>query len=204
MPRLYLYYDYCNIVKYTINELGGIIVTFIIWLAVTVLVIYFILVFNKFVHLKNQISNVYSSTDAILKKRYDLIPALVSVVQAYALHEEKLFREIAEIRARATEIKNADDIVDLDSQVTSTINNISMVAESYPELNANQNFLHLQKTLNEVEEQLSAARRAYNAAVAQYNNAVLMFPSNIVAALFGYRKKKMFEIKEVERENQQV
>lgn len=199
-----MYYDYCNIVKYTINELGGIIVTFIIWLAVTVLVIYFILVFNKFVHLKNQISNVYSSTDAILKKRYDLIPALVSVVQAYALHEEKLFRKIAEIRARATEIKNADDIVDLDSQVTSTINNISMVAESYPELNANQNFLHLQKTLNEVEEQLSAARRAYNAAVAQYNNAVLMFPSNIVAALFGYRKKKMFEIKEVERENQQV
>lgn len=161
-----------------------------------------IVLYNSLVAKKNQVSNVFASIDALLKKRCDLIPNLVAIVKAYMSHERGLLTEITEMRAKAVSGKISDDEkVDLSNKMSKVLGGIMVAVENYPDLKANQNFLQLQATINEVEEQISAARRAYNAAVTDYNNAVEMFPTNIMAQMMSYKPKKLFEISEGERGN---
>ena len=164
-----------------------------------------VILYNSLVGKKNQVTNVFASIDTLLKKRYDLIPNLISTVKTYMEHERGTLTDITELRAKATSGQlSDDDKVDLDNKISKALGGIMIAVENYPDLKANQNFLQLQGTLNEVEEQISAARRAYNAAVTDYNNAVEMVPTSIVASIIGYQRKKVFEIPKGQRENVNV
>lgn len=161
-----------------------------------------VVLYNTLVGKKNQVENVFASVDALLKKRYDLIPNLISTVKTYMQHERGTLTDITELRAKATSGQLSDDEkVDLDNKISKALGGIMIAVENYPDLKANQNFLQLQSTLNEVEEQISAARRAYNATVTDYNNAVEMFPTNILAGMLNYQRKTVFAIPQEQRKN---
>ena len=167
-----------------------------------VVLLLFILMYNGLVSKKNQVENAFGSIDTMLKKRYDLIPNLVATVKTYMNHEKDVLTKITELRAKAVSGQVSDDEkVDLDNQLSKAMRGIMVSVENYPDLKANQNFLQLQSSWNEIEEQISASRRAFNASVTDYNNGVEMFPQNIVAKMMGYVRKKVFEIPEEERKN---
>jgi LemA protein len=176
-----------------------------IWIVVAVIVvllIFVVLMFNTLIGKKNQVTNVFGTIDALLKKRYDLLPKLITAVKEYMKHERGVLEEITELRAKAVSGNLSNDQqVDLDNRISKLLGGIMVAVENYPQLKANENFMHLQRTMNEVEEQISAARRAYNAAVTDYNNAVEMFPTNIMAGMMSYRTKKVFEIPEEQRQD---
>jgi LemA protein len=177
----------------------------IIFIVIGILIISIIAIYNRLVGLRNDADKAFASIDAMAKKRYDLIPNLVATVQQYMEHERATLTEITELRAKAVSGTLSDnEKVDLDNKISRAMGGIMVAVENYPDLKANQNFIQLQGSLNEVEEQLSAARRAYNAAVTDYNNATQMFPSNIFAAMFNFKAKRLFEISEKERENVDV
>jgi len=168
-------------------------------------VIFFFIMYNALVGKKNQVTNVFASIDALLKKRYDLIPNLVASVKNYMQHEQGTLTKITELRAKAVSgLTSDDEKVDIDNRISKMLGGIMVAVENYPDLKANQNFLQLQASLNEIEEQISAARRAYNAAVTDYNNAIEMVPTNIVASLMNFKRKQVFEISESERRNVDV
>lgn len=158
--------------------------------------------YNVLIRRKNEVSNVFGSVDAMLKKRYDLIPNLISAVQKYMQHERELLTSITKMRAKAIsgDLSN-DEKIEINNRISQGLGGILVAVENYPDLKANQNFLHLQASLNEVEEQISASRRAYNAAVTAYNNTVEMFPGNLLAMLLGYKTKPVLETPEAERPN---
>ncbi len=171
---------------------------------VTGVVVLFAVVFiyNSLIAKKNQVKNIFGTIDALLKKRYDLLPNLIATVKAYMQHEKNLLREITEIRAKAVSGRMSDDEqVELDNKLSKMLGGIMVAVENYPDLKANENFMQLQRTMNELEEQISAARRAYNASVTTFNNAVEMFPTNLAASAMGYRQKKVFEISPEQRED---
>lgn len=161
--------------------------------------------YNSLVGKKNSVENAFGSIDALLKKRYDLIPNLVATVKQYMKHEADTLTKVTELRAKATSGKlSPDETVELNSTLGGMLGGIMVAVEAYPELKASENFQQLQRTLNEVEEQLSASRRAYNAAVTDFNNAVEMFPTNIMAGMMHYTRRKLFEATEMERVNPDV
>jgi len=169
---------------------------------IPVVVIFFIVVgYNSLIQKRNMVDNALSSVDTELKKRFDLIPNLVSTVSSYMQHESGLFEKITALRARAIFSKNADETIALDAEMTPLIKQLAISVENYPQLRANENFLHLQNTLNVIEEKISAARRAYNAAVYSFNNAIQMFPTNLLASCMKFSTKKFFEILDAEKEN---
>jgi len=174
----------------------GIIITVVVIVALTLIGLY-----NSLIRKKNQVINVFGAVDALLKKRYDLIPNLVAAVQQYMQFEKDVLTKVTELRARAMSGKSTDDEkIAIDREISKMLRGIMVAVENYPELKANQSFLQLQVSLNEVEEQISAARRAYNAAVTDYNNAVEMFPTNIMAQMMNYKTRAVFEISPGERE----
>ncbi|WP_319522567.1 LemA family protein [uncultured Desulfosarcina sp.] len=174
-------------------------------IVIGVVVLFFILLYNNLVGKKNQVATAFSSIDVLIKKRFDLIPNLTKMVKRYMQHEVDVLTRVTEMRAKAISGQMSDaDTVAMDREVSSAIGKIMVAAENYPDLKASENFINLQASLNEVEEQISAARRAYNASVKDYNNALEMFPSNIVARLMGYQKKVFFEIDAQERKNVDV
>ncbi len=168
----------------------------LLWLAIS---------YNGLVGKRNEADKAFASIDTMAKKRYDLIPNLVATVQQYMQHERATLTEITEMRAKATSGKLTDDEkIELDGKLSKAVSGIMVAVENYPDLKASTNLMQLQGSLNEVEEQLSAARRFYNAAVTSYNNAIQMVPSNIVASMFNFKTKKLFEITEQERQNVDV
>lgn len=174
------------------------------WIAVLVILVIVLLVpflmYNTLVGKRNQIQNIFGTMDALLKKRWDLVPNLVSTVKGYADHERQLFEKVTEMRAKAMEgTLSTNQKVGLDNMMTQLLGVVQGVVERYPDLKASENFMHLQRTLNELEEQISAARRAFNAAVTDYNNSVEMFPTNLMANLFHFQRAELFQIEAAER-----
>ncbi|MEC9221620.1 MAG: LemA family protein, partial [Bacteroidota bacterium] len=164
----------------------------VVGIVVGVVLLSFALMYNGLVRKKNQVENVFASMDAMLKKRTDLIPNLVSTVQQYMQHERETLNELTEMRAKAVSGQlSADEKIALQNQFSKTLGGIMVAVENYPDLKADQNFIQLQSSLNEVEEQISAARRAYNAAVTSYNNAIEMLPTNILASMMNYQRKNV-------------
>ncbi len=161
-----------------------------------------ILMFNSLISKKNQVNNAFASIDVYLKKRYDLIPNLVAAVQNYMNYEIKILTEITALRTKAINgnLTNEEKI-DINNKLSNSLHQINIAVENYPDIKASTNFLQLQASLNDIEEQLSAARRAYNASVNSYNNAVQMFPTNLFAMLMAYKPKSYFEIIDTERKN---
>jgi LemA protein len=164
-----------------------------------------ILMYNSLVSKKNQVENIFAGVDTQLKKRYDLIPNLVASVGKYMEHEKSLLTEVTKLRSEANKPNISDEHkIALDKKITSALGSIMVAVENYPDLKANENVMHLQRSLSEIEEQISAARRAYNQAVTDYNNALEMVPTNFMASAMGYVRKAVFEITEGERKNVNV
>lgn len=170
----------------------------LVWVGLAALAV-IVLAFNFLVGRKNQVETAFSSIDVQLKKRYELIPNLVAVCEKYMGYEQKV---LADLTATRTRILAADDEtrVALDGALSAQLKSVFAVAENYPELAAAETFTLLQRSLNEVEEQLAAARRFFNSAVNDYNNAVEMFPTNVLARVLGYRQRNWFEAAADERE----
>lgn len=170
-----------------------------------VIVIILVFMYNSLVGKKNQVENIFASVDTMLKKRYDLIPNLVASVSKYMEHEKSLLTEVTELRAQANKpnVSDAQKIA-LDAKMSAALGSLMIAVEAYPDLKANENVMHLQRSLNEVEEQISAARRAYNQAVTDYNNAIEMIPTNFMATAMNYKRKEVFVIPENERKNVNV
>lgn len=157
------------------------------------------LLVNLMIGRKNAVHFAFSSVDAMLKQRYDLIPNLVSVCERYMQHERSVLAEITATRTQAMQAAPRD-VARLNEQLSAQLKNLFALAEGYPELKAAAPFDSLQQSLNEVEAQIAASRRAYNAAVLSYNNACEMIPTSIVAAAMGYKNQPMFEVPEEERQ----
>jgi len=169
---------------------------------VIVLAIVLVLMYNSLVAKKNQVENIFASVDTQLKKRYDLIPNLVSSVSKYMEHEKSILQDVTKLRAEANKPNISDEHkMALDAKMSAALGSIMIAVENYPELKANENVMHLQHSLTEVEAQISAARRAYNQVVTDYNNALEQIPTNFMASAMNYRKKDVFVISEGERQN---
>lgn len=177
----------------------------IIFITVVVFGLISIALFNSMVGRKNRVQFAFAGIDSQLKKRFDLIPNLISTVERYMQHEQQVLQQLTTLRSQAVRGGMAtDELVQIDNQLTSTLRSVFAMAENYPQLQASGNFIQLQGALNETEEQIAAARRAYNAAVTDYNNGCEMLPLSLVARLMGYRTKVWFEISEAERQNVSV
>jgi LemA protein len=158
------------------------------------------LVYNSLIGRRNRVDNAFSTVDVMIKKRYDLIPNLVSTVEGYATHEREVLRQVTELRNKAiTGGLTDNEKIEVNNQITGAIKTIFAVSENYPDLKANKNFLHLQATLTELEEQISAARRAFNAAVLELNNGVDMFPTSVVASMMRLKRRAFFQAMEGEK-----
>jgi LemA protein len=156
--------------------------------------------YNSLISRRNRVENAFSSVDVLLKKRYDLIPNLVEAVKGYMTHERSVITTVTELRAKAVSGgMSKDDTIDVNNQITTALRSIMVSVENYPQLKASENFLYLQSSLTEVEEQISAARRAFNASVLSYNNAVDMLPTSILASILGFKNMRYFEAGEQER-----
>ena len=179
---------------------------YVIIAAIVVLVIVVAVIYNRFIRYRNLLNEAWSGIDVQLKRRHDLIPNVVETVKGYARHERKTFEEITRLRSKMTDpdmtVKETEK---LESSFTQALKSIFALAEAYPDLKANQNFIELQKTLADVEEQLQLARRYYNGTVRDYNILVESFPNNILASLFHFDKAEYFEIElATERETPEV
>ena len=160
-----------------------------------------IVLYNGLVSKRNRCENAFSGIDVQLKKRYDLIPNLVETVKGYASHESETLEAVMAARGKALAPgQTTDQQVEADNALGATLGRLMMLQENYPELKADSQFEMLQRSLNEVEAQLSASRRTFNAAVNEYNDACELFPSNLVANGFGFRRRAYFETREAERE----
>lgn len=179
---------------------------FIIVIVVILIILnYVIKKYNDLVKGRNKVEEAFSTMDVYLKKRFDLIPNLVSTVKGYTNYESTTLEKIVKERAQSYNTMNIDDKVKLNNELSSAIGKILAVAEQYPDLKANQNFLDLSSQLSSIEDEIANSRKYYNATVRAYNNKVQMFPGNIVAKIFKFNKCTMFEVSnENERENVKV
>ncbi|EDM23118.1 LemA family protein [Caminibacter mediatlanticus] len=174
------------------------------WILLGFVIITIVLMYNSLIARKNMVENMFGSIDALLKQRYDMIPNLVASVREYMKHEREVLEEITKLRSAAINAKSDDEKIDIENRFENLLSKLMVNIENYPQLKANENFLKLQEALKDIEDRISAARRAYNQAVTDYNNAVEMFPANLIAKAFNFKRKKVFEIPESERENVNV
>jgi LemA protein len=165
--------------------------------AIVVVIIWIVAVFNSVIRRKNMVENAFASIDAMLKRRYDLIPNLIDCVQQYMSYERGLMERLTQWRTEAVKLPSGSpEKQSLDGRIEEGIRSLFAVAEGYPSLRTSDNFLQLQGALNEVEDQIAAARRTFNAAVTNYNNALQTFPWCMAAGILGYGEKKWFEVED--------
>ena len=170
-------------------------ITLIIFLAVLLITAMAVIsIYNKLVMLRNRMQEAWSGIDVYLKKRHDLVPNLVATVKGYATHEQKTMEEITRFRTQAMQAQDQGTRIASETGLGQALGRLMAVAESYPELKANINFLELQKQLAAIEEELSLSRRYYNGTVRENNIRIESFPSNIIAGIFGFAKGAFFEI----------
>src|SRR6056297_711081 len=159
-----------------------------------VIVIYLISIYNRLVSYKNRRENAFADIDVQLKQRHDLVPQLVSAVKGYMEHESGVLKEVTEARARAQGAGSIDERIEAEQQLTSAIRGFQIQVEAYPDLKASTNFLQLQEEIADIENKLSSVRRFFNSATRELNVAVQKFPNNLVAGMFGFSTKKMFDL----------
>lgn len=171
----------------------------LIVLAVAV-ISYAIAVYNSLVSLRQRKEEAWSDIDVQLKRRYDLIPNLVETVKGYAKHEKEAFENVTKARSAAMGAQTVEEHAEAENMLSGTLKSLFAVAEAYPELKANTNFLELQRELSDTENKIQAARRFYNSTIMALNTKIETFPSNLIAKRFGFEKAEYFEIEETERE----
>ncbi len=170
--------------------------TVIILVLAGLLIVFFIAIYNKFVRVKNLVEEGWSGIDVQLKRRANLIPNLVEAVKGYMGHERELLNQLTGLRAQSMSAQKVGDKGRFEGMLSRSLANVFAVAEGYPDLKANQNFVELQKQLTEIEEQIQMARRYYNGTVRNLNIQVESFPNNMVAAIFNFTKADFFEIED--------
>lgn len=170
-------------------------------IAIAVIAIFLIATYNKLINLRVTRENAFADIDVQLKQRHDLIPQLVSTVKGYMQHEEGVLTRVTEARTRAMSATTIDGKIDAEQQLGSALAGLKVQVEAYPDLKANQNFMHLQTEISDVENKLAAVRRYFNSATRELNVGVQSFPANIIAGMFGFKTEKMFEIAMEDRAN---
>ena len=164
--------------------------------AVVILVIWIVFIYNNLVALRNNRENAFANIDVQLKQRYDLVPQLVETIKGYASHEKETLEKVTAARAAAMNATTVDEKLAADKALSGALAGLRVSLEAYPELKANQNFLQLQNELADIENKLSAARRFFNSTTRELNNACEVFPNNIVAGMFGFKRAPMYEATE--------
>ena len=187
------------------GALVGIIIAVVVVLLLLVFAIWWISTHNKLIRMQNQYEEAFHNIDIYLKKRYDLIPNLVETVKGYAKHESGTLTALIEARAKAQSATTPEEKIEANAQLTQQLRNFNLLVERYPELKANSNFLELQNMLKNIELELAQARKYYNATARQFNSAISVFPSSIVARRMRCQKQPYFELDSVEeRQNVKV
>ena len=169
------------------------IVGIIVGVIVVLVVLALILSYNGLVRLRNRIDNAWSQIDVQLKRRYDLIPNLVETVKGYAAHERGVFEQVTQARANAINAQGPQQQAEAENVLSGALKSLFAVAEAYPDLKANQNFLSLQEELTSTEDRVAYARQFYNDSVLSYNNKLQTFPRNVIAGMFNFEKREYFE-----------
>jgi LemA protein len=170
----------------------------IVLIVVAVIVLWVIFSYNRFVSLVNQAKEAWSDIQVQLKRRYDLIPNLVETVKGYATHESAAFENVTKARAAALGAGTVAQHGQAENMLTSALKSVFAVAEAYPDLKANQNFLQLQKELGDTEDKIQASRRFYNTTVMTLNTAEQSFPGNLIAGAFSFAPMDLFELSEAD------
>lgn len=160
----------------------------------------FVIIYNSLIKQRNRVENAWAQIEVQLKRRHDLIPNLLETVKGYAKHEKNLFENITKARTAVMSANNVKETAEASNYLSSTLKSLFAVAENYPDLKANQNFLQLQKDLLEAEDKIAYARQFYNDTVMKYNISIQTIPTNIIASLTGFQKKELFETAQTERE----
>jgi len=171
---------------------------------VAVLAVLVISIYNKIVKQKMVVEEATGDIETFLKQRYDMIPNLVEIVKGYAKHEKETFTQITEMRAKAMSSGTLEEKMDTENQISQALSKIIAVAENYPELKANTNFQDLQTSLKELEDSIQKSRRYYNGAVRDFNTMIIVFPQNLLAGMFGFKKEPFFEASEDEKKNVEI
>ena len=175
------------------------------WIIIVIVVIIAILLliaglYNNLVTLKMRVKNAWAQIDTQLKRRFDLIPNLVETVKGYAAHEQETLEKVINARNTYVTASSVEAKADANNQLSETLKNLFALAESYPDLKANQNFLALQTELSGTEDKIAYSRQFYNDTVQMYNTAIMKFPANLFSGMFGFKEEPFFEISEAEKE----
>ena len=179
-------------------------ILYIILGVIVLIAIVFVGIFNKLAKLKVIVEEASSDIETFLKQRYDMIPNLVETVKGYAKHESSTLEKVTEMRTKAMEAGSLPEKMKMEEGLSSAISKLFAVAENYPDLKANTNFLELQTTLKDLEDNIQKSRRFYNGAARDFNTAIVLFPTNLIAQMFGYKKVEFFEATEEEQKNVEV
>ena len=179
--------------------------TLIIIIAVLVLLVFYVIgVYNSLVNLRNMVKDQWAQIDVTLKRRADLIPNVVETVKGYASHEKDTLEAVVNARNKAFSATTKEDEMQANGELTQALGRLFALTEAYPDLKANTNFLQLQTELNETENKIAYARQFYNDVALKYRNKVEMFPSNIIAGIFGFKAEPFFEVSDADKEVPQV
>lgn len=176
----------------------------IILVVVIVVALWFVGTYNMFVTLRNRVKNAWAQIDVQLKRRYDLIPNLVETVKGYAAHEKEVFEKVTELRTRAMSASGPKEVGEANNMLTGALKTLFAVAEAYPELKANENFLKLQEELTNTENKIAFSRQFYNDIVMRYNMAQEKIPAALVAKVMGLTPSEYYPVPEEERGNVKV
>ena len=175
-------------------------VAWIVIAVVVLLLLFLVSAYNRLVRLRNRIDAAWSQIDVQLKRRYDLIPNLVETVKGYAAHESETLEAVVRARQQAQQAQGVEQQAQAENMLTGALRQLFAVAEAYPNLKANENFLALQEELTGTESRIAFARQFYNEQVLAYDNATEQFPTNILAGAFGFQQKPYFEVEEASRQ----
>lgn len=176
----------------------------ILLIILVVIVLAVVGMYNGLVRLKNRVDEAWSDIDVQLKRRHDLIPNLIATVKGYAAHEKEVFEKVTEARANAISAGGVEDKMQAENMLSGALKSLFAVAEAYPDLKANQNFLELQRELTDTEDKIMASRRFYNGNVRDFNTKLQVFPTNLMASSLGFTAREFFEAAEGEKENVKV
>jgi LemA protein len=171
---------------------------------VVILLFVGVTIYNRLIRLRNTVKSSWSDIDVQCKKRYDLVPNLVETVKGYASHEKTVFEKVTQARAMAMQAASPAEMAKAENMLRDTLKSLFAVAEAYPELKANANFLQLQSQLQELENNIEYARRYYNAVVRDFNITIESFPSNLIASWFHFQQVEFFELETPEAERKPV
>ena len=181
-----------------------VIIVAVVLLVIIILVAVYVSIYNKFVKMRNLCEEAWATIDVYLKKRFDLIPNLVETVKGYAKHESSTLEAVIAARNSTMNAGSTKDRIAAENALTGTLKTLFAVAEAYPELKANTNFMDLQNQLKILENDIAQARKYYNAVVREYNDRIMVFPSSLIASLFHFGKRDYYEISDSDRERVDV